>query len=436
MNDDSNMLKLLIQLGVLGQEDVAAAKKLLEETGEAGKDSLKGMNESMPENLAGWSKFKGHLFETGKESGNVAEGLHDIRKVMRMAGPEASELGHLLHFALNPAMLLGAGGAAALEGYFHALEKIEERYRALIELGAKVNDTMREIVNARPTELQEWMKFVEQVARLHENTSGIKSDLDLINDAARSKDQNTAKNAFEFQKNAADQAVIINEIARLGRDLDVANNRAGTRLGSVDAAQKNLNEAEANKADVVRQIELLPKAIADAAKSIDEARNFKVGIFTRQEDIDNNRNFLQSMVDLKDRLERQLDAAKSDFPGAVNAEKTAREAMTAAQENARLQHDLPQAIARLNSQLDVLRDAQSKETRHQQVQNVIDAGKGAGASLGEMGGAVHLTQQQIVTIAERILDHQMTIQQALAGLRARQAQMERQMGEHATTGIR
>jgi hypothetical protein len=178
MGDNSDSaLKLLIDLGVVGMDDVNAAKDLIKETGQAGKGAAEDIGGSMPENLAAWKNYRKVVGDAGEGTEGLHEKIHGLTILMRGAGPVAGELGHLLHFAMNPAFLGAALGAGAEEIYFKWLEKREEKYKSLIDLGQKLNDSVREIIKSGKTEDEEFIEFNKTLAEAQANARGLAQDL-------------------------------------------------------------------------------------------------------------------------------------------------------------------------------------------------------------------------------------------------------------------
>jgi hypothetical protein len=144
MSDSDKTLKLLIELGVIGEDKAAEVKKLLKET----KTEAADMTQSMPDNLAAWEKYKTSMRGAAESAESLGHHTREMRELMAGAGPVAQELGHLLHFAFDPALLAGVLGAGGLELYFHHLEKIAERQREIIQGLSEWGNWLKEIVKA------------------------------------------------------------------------------------------------------------------------------------------------------------------------------------------------------------------------------------------------------------------------------------------------
>ncbi len=408
-------LKILVQLGVIGEQDVQAAKQLIEETGNAaGKD----LSTSLPEGAEMWAKYKNVLEQTGGSSEHLHGKLTEVRRLLSRMGPEAAEAGHLLHFLFNPVIAGAALAAAAMTAYTKHLAEVEEKYKTLLEYGKKVSDDMREIVAARPSDLEGWMKLTEQMAKLHEKTSDVAADFERINAAQRAMDENTAKNKEGPEKDAAEQATITNELARVKQELELKKNIATTRTGNMDAAQVAANTAAELKEDLRTQIEKLPKAIADADSGIEAARKFKITWDTSQAEIDRNRKALQEYTEQKATAEDQLAKAKAGWKGAVDADQTAAENLRAAIENNTAIHTLTRAMGDLNVKLQVLKDSQTKTNAHNQDEALTNAFRGAAGALDAQSHGQKLTEAQTkqITELETILRGSGVNSQAVLGL--------------------
>ena len=184
MADESALLKILVQLGVIGQEDVRAAKALLEETGEAGKDALKDMNTAMPENLAAWKNYSNTLKTTGAEADNLREGLHGLTGAARLGG--LSEFAHLAHAALNPVAITVGALALGLETYFKWLEKTQEKQEELNESLQIHNNYVRELIKLKGDVNELEVEHAKAVAAAEVAANGLSAQLERADRLSRS----------------------------------------------------------------------------------------------------------------------------------------------------------------------------------------------------------------------------------------------------------
>jgi hypothetical protein len=178
--DNEKIFSLLLQLGIVGKEDLGAFKQMLGEV----KDEAGDMTQSMPANLAGWEQYKNKLNEAGAGAEGLHGHLHNLRTLMAGAGPEARELGHLLHFAFNPLMLAGAAAGLGLEQTFKWIERIQERQHEMIEQAQKFNDLVREMINFGDTADEKFVKMSRTMAEMamhgREVADALKTHLDYL----------------------------------------------------------------------------------------------------------------------------------------------------------------------------------------------------------------------------------------------------------------
>ncbi len=215
MADQSDKaLDILIRLGILGKEDLVAFKGLMAETGQSAEQLSSSL--SMPEGWQGMEKYKGAL-QGANEAAAATEGhLHSLRSLMSGAGPEAAELGHLLHFAFNPTMLGGAALAGGMELYFKWLERSQEKQREMNETLQKHNEYLHEILKAGGNIYEQQQKIgmaiAEATAKLHSLTD------EFERFEARDKQYNEAQNDAlneRIEKRKAESAILQEQITML-----------------------------------------------------------------------------------------------------------------------------------------------------------------------------------------------------------------------------
>jgi hypothetical protein len=138
-------------------------------------------------------------------------------------------------------------------------------------------------------------------------------------------------------------------------------------------------------------------------------------------------NYSLSQQALAGRLQQMLDSAKAQFPQAVQAATDAEANLTAIKNNTEAMGKLQDKLVELTNKLAVFEDYQRGKARHDQIQGTIDRHDDDGdQSIGEMADAIHLSNEETVKIATRIVDHQITYQAALADLHHRMDQLEAQ----------
>ncbi|HEV2694225.1 MAG TPA: hypothetical protein VG347_15130 [Verrucomicrobiae bacterium] len=183
--DSDSTLKLLIEMGVVGQDDVRAANALVAETGQKGKEALDGMNGSMPENLEAWGKYKNALHEAGEEGGELHETLHGVAQAGRMAGGEFAEFGHLAHAALNPVSLALVAVTIGFEAISKLQERIAEKIKDMQDASAKVADTIHEMVNAGGSADQIFESMNQILAESEVKATGVQHAIERMQTASQ-----------------------------------------------------------------------------------------------------------------------------------------------------------------------------------------------------------------------------------------------------------
>ena len=404
-----NTLELLIKLGVIGKDDAKAVKDLLGDTAE----SATRLNDTVPASLAGWDKYRDRLHETGVEGLDLREKLHLLHLTGRSLGGGFEELARMGGLLFNP---LTGGAVAAIAGFnalFEAIARNQEALKKMGEEAGKVNDIVKEIIAARPTSTEEWMKLTEQMAKLHAETDHSLNGIKSINDALHAYDENKVKNAFDFEKPGLERKVITDDISNARVDLT----HLQKTTGNLAEAQEWANTSAATAADLKKQIEELPKAIAlaqaNAARDHDRLRTASV---FEQTAIWNDK---MQQEDMAKTLQADLDRAKSNFPGAADAAAKAEAQVKAIEANNAEMVRLRQELITLSNRLTAFDDAQRGKQQHDRVESVINFGSATHQSLGEIGKALGLSEQQIVTMARSIL----------AGQASHQAVMEELMRE-------
>jgi len=190
MADSDKALDILIRLGILGKEDLVAFKQLMSETGQSAQEL--GSSLMMPESWQGQAAAVEKYGRGLKAAGEGAEGaghhLHELRSLMAGAGPEAAELGHLLHFAFNPLMLGGAALAGGMELYFHWVEKTAERYKEMNETLQKHNEYLHELLKAGGNIYENQVKIAEAIADASAKQNSLTQQFKEFEERARAFD--------------------------------------------------------------------------------------------------------------------------------------------------------------------------------------------------------------------------------------------------------
>ena len=173
MPDADNRMTIEIAIQLINEGRIDEAKEKLSGL----RKETESQTESMPENLAVWSKYKGLVHEAGEETEGLHHQIHALSMLTRAGGPEIREFGHLLHFALNPMMLVGAAGAAGIELYFKWLEKSQEKMREMTAELQKHNDYLRDIIKLGGEVHELDVERVANLAKAREEADGLEATL-------------------------------------------------------------------------------------------------------------------------------------------------------------------------------------------------------------------------------------------------------------------
>jgi len=249
-NGDDKVLSLLIQWGVLNQEVVEQARSevrgLTEDTDELG--------QSMPENWQLFEKYKKVLGDTGKEALTAERATHLLHLTLKSMGADIPGLGILLRGLFNPITLGTAGGIAAEEVYFRWLEKREQKYRDLITLAQRVNDSIRAIFQAEKSGDEQFVEFTKAMAEAREHGRGLAADLENMAhfaDAAREAAAAADDRMAQLHQTTADvQGRIVDLLEQMGK---LSPGQSEQLKAQIEHAKK-LKEIEDNRKKAVDDV--------------------------------------------------------------------------------------------------------------------------------------------------------------------------------------
>jgi len=268
MADSDNTLKLLIQLGIIGQADAQAAKDLLVET----KKSAEDLSASMPESWQKQENFNkaiGGGSRAAEEYSKHAEGMRKVIGELNRVVPGLGEAFKAVETTMeggNATLILVALAIQATMTYW---DLYKEKVTAAAEAQAKAFDKIRESTRAA---LDEQKSFTEEM-----------------------------KAAAEPQDAYA---------AALGR----ANTILDAQIKAKRALMKADEDAEMAGAKTPEEKEAIKKKYGEKgdAASHDE----------EQSKIDVMQEVLRKVVDDQAELERQRNAAKEEIRDAVASHQT------------------------------------------------------------------------------------------------------------------
>jgi hypothetical protein len=350
--------------------------------------------------------FGSTLATAGKAMLGTREKVEILRHSLDNMGGSFGALAGLSRLALDPMTIGFAAAFGAVELFNRGMENSERVMENFLKIAEPVEAIMRGILHARPSNTDEWVSWTEQIGKMTEHNADVKSLGDAFNDVFKGQDINAAEAANEqlaveqkkiellreqgkisqadaakriealkdqavLQKNLNETQGIKNEIARRQAELAHVNELAN-RSPSEQAALAKKISADNAVADLRKQIEDIPKAIAANQKVIETAKsNEKHGSVFSEGEWWNQSNDAQKR---NQQLLASLAAAKNQFPGAVAAADAASEDLTTAKNYKSRSQELSHTIIpNLQNTLGVTKERQSKMTPFEMMMNMLDA---------------------------------------------------------------
>lgn len=333
------------------------------------------------------------LRESGGEVLGMRERVEVLRNSLDSIGGPLGRLSDLSRLALDPMTVGFAAVFGAVEIYNYFIEKADERNKRFVESAGEVNKILHSINSARKPESQSNTEALTDIAKANEHLQDYHSFWDGIMENIRASQEAglaAQDQDFKLKKQGVDLLVEQGQIsrqegARRVADLErqaillraqteqlniqrqlraLGNERAGlqekiARQPDVASSAIAKSNAESNVADLTRQIEDLPKAIAAAQASAREAQEnsnhssteSEAGMWTGK---------MRDQLGLAQELSDRLDAAKAALPGAVNAVASADEnVQNSAAAKARVK-EINDAIQQLTVKLTSVKDSQKQ----------------------------------------------------------------------------
>lgn len=248
MADSDNTLKILIQLGVIGKDDVAALKDLMGEVGQSGKDAAASMSGSMPENLAAWDKYSKRLQETGGSAEELRHGLHSLDKAARIGG--MTEFAHLAHAAMNPVLLTVTAIVGGMEAYFKWQEKVEERNKAWVDDLQKVNEAQRKMIADGPSVQASWLEVARTVAAARAEIHGLGAQLKEFENTAKVFDAELMEGLNRRIAGRDQELTLLQEQAKL---MEAIGAMSPDKAAEVQAQAEHQKKVDSLKAEISKK---------------------------------------------------------------------------------------------------------------------------------------------------------------------------------------
>jgi hypothetical protein len=336
----------------------------------------------------------------------MRERIEILRHSLDGCGGSFGALGGLARLALDPMTLGFAAAFAAVELFNRSLEASQKKIEVFFKEASGVEAIVKGILEARPSATSDWVELVEQIGKMGEKLQNVKTLQDAFNDMNKGIEGNTNDAADEqleieqkkiellrdqgkisradaaariealkdqavLQKNLAERTGIQNEIGRRQSDLTRVNQLA-SRTPDEATATVQKQAADNKVADLKKQLEDLPKAIAANQGVISSAMGMSKGT----KNVPEKESWYALADRARDRntqLQASLGAAQSQFPDAVKAAGTADENLGNAKNYKSRSTELTGEIASLGTKLGVTMDRQRKMTPKQFEVNHLDA---------------------------------------------------------------
>jgi len=348
------------------------------------------------------------MYHAGGEMMGARERVEILRHSLDGMGGSFAALGGLSRMMLDPMTIGFAAVFAAVELVNKSLEESEKKCELFGKELEGFGNILKGINDARPTDTKDWADWIEQFAKLSEKTPDIKAFAEAFNDVQKGIEANNADAADEqlaveqqkiellrkqgqisaadaakriealkdqavLQKNLTERKGIQNEISR--REAELAQVReTAAKSPSVGTALDQKIKADNRVADLNKQMDDLPKAIAENKKIIETASaNYKSAGFINPHE---RADWYSRGEDAKQRnlaLENSLATAKNQFPGAVKKAAAANEDFETAKNYKSRGGELEKIIGGLKNKLGVTVDRQKKLTPIQFEKNHLEA---------------------------------------------------------------
>ena len=350
--------------------------------------------------------FANGLHHAGGEMLGMRERTEVLRHSLDQMGGSFSALAELSRMMLDPLTLGFAVVFGAMELMNKAFEKSAEEAKKFTGAAQGVENIVKGIVAARPTSTNEWMEFTKQIAALTEHTADLKGFADAFVDVQKGMDENNAtagqeqleieqqkiellraqhkissddaakriealKNQAVLQKNLSERTAIQHELS--GRQSELKHVSELASKNPIASALDKKMKADANVADLQKQIEDLPKAIEGnknlIAQETAKYKSSSVNSWARSEAGER----IEQLNKRNEQLGDSLNSAKQQFPSAVTAAGGAHEDFKNAQGYKSRADELDKMIPGLQNKLTLTMDRQKKTTPFALQKNHLEA---------------------------------------------------------------
>lgn len=260
MADSDQSLKILIELGILGEADAKAAAQLIDEVGKATGD----LSQSLPEGSAQWSKYKNVLNQGNTE----AEGFNYRGREMKKVLNELNSICPGTSTAVDGVMksISGAavgGGFAAVLLAIEAIKVYWDLYKDSVaqaaEAQAKALEKIRNATRDARVEMEDFATAKEKAMRPDdEEAAKLANDQAVVSAQFRGKreilkaEQEAAMaNAQTPEQKAAVEQRFKGKATEL--DANEQNAKLGLLNGTIEKLTEKIAGLETSKTDLVEE---------------------------------------------------------------------------------------------------------------------------------------------------------------------------------------
>lgn len=240
----------------------------------------------------------------------------------------------------------------------------------------------------------------------------------------------------------------INALAAAWNGLAAAIQKVNDASASAEAIYRRGVESLQNQLELTRELikgeenaalarlksqrkNLSPEEYADERQHIENAFGDEARAAESQTNASGLALKFEEQANLQTTARQKAAEAEAIKPPADDPAK----AQVAIQRRAELRREATEAQEKAQTLKNELPEEQAREHTRQIIDTLNSHGGKTNQALGELATTVGLTEQQKLTIVERILNHQLSAQQAWAGLEWRLAQLEAQQQNNGNRGM-
>lgn len=303
MADSDNSYKLLIELGLVGEEKAEAAKQ-----------SIEGITQTAGKLSEGQKELGSKTEEAGEKSEHSAQKHLHLRQLLGELNRITPGLGHAMHLVseayteagtkaadgavgvaefntalsgvistMGPVVIAMLGIEAAMKLWDGYKEKVEQAAKAQEEASQRIVDSTSEALKA-VQELNEALNPKEKTLAEHDEEK-LKKQLeqqDQLYKREQEINKQREQNALAAASSPEEKQAIQERFADLGKDLAVWNQktRAAIEGAAAEAMGNQINEVQSKLQSLIAQSSELFKTLRDAPGDITDLNTQRAALFT------------------------------------------------------------------------------------------------------------------------------------------------------------